>query len=127
MIAASPICWTQVDWVLIIRRWRPWSRTDLFHVGRPVNGERVRAPHDLKELAIRSPRQAVRNTSRIRQAHFYGIRRRSLRLFRAWILQAVAARGHIPKIPADKVAPESVVMEHRREMRIQVDLLLSAA
>jgi len=35
-----------------------------------------------------------------------------LRLFGAWILQAVAARAHIPEIPTDKVALEIIVVEH---------------
>src|SRR5580704_1682558 len=112
MIGATSVCSIQVDRVLIIRGWRTWSRTDLFHVGRPVNVERVRPPDGLKELPIGSAGKAVRNTGRIRQAHFYGIRRRSLRLFGAGVLQAVAARAHIPEIAADKVTLECIVMEH---------------
>src|SRR5258707_13668077 len=98
-----------MDRVLIIRGWRSRSRTDLFQGGRPLNGERVRPPHRLKELAIGSLGKAVRNTSRICQAHFYGIRRRSLRLFGARILQTVATRAHIPEIPANKVTLECIV------------------
>ena len=127
MVGPSSVRHAEVDRVLFIRGWWPRSRTDLFHVGRPLNGERVRPPHCLKELAIGSLGKAVHNTSRIRQAHFYGIRRRSLRLFGAWILQAVAARAHIPEIPANKVTLECVVVEHRREGRVHVALRLSIA
>src|ERR1700686_854998 len=116
-----------MDRVLIVRGWRPWSCTDLFDVGRPVNIERVCAPHLLKKLTIGSLRKAVRNTSRIRQTHFYGICRRSLPLFGAWILQAVAACAHIPEIAANKVTLECVVVEHRREGRVHVALRLSIA
>src|SRR5260370_31134740 len=87
-----------MDRVLIIRRWRPWSRTDPFRVGRPLNGKRVRPPNGLKELAIGSLGKPVSNTGRIGETHFHGIRRRSLRLFGAWILQAGAARPDIPQI-----------------------------
>src|SRR6266849_3340080 len=113
VIGAKSVGRTQVDRLLIIRRWRPWSRANFFRIARPLNGKRVRAPHGLKELAIGSTGKAVRNTGRIGQTHFYRIRRRSLRLFGAWILQAVAARTHIPEIPTDKIALEIIVVEHR--------------
>src|SRR6266849_11032826 len=58
---ASSVSGTQVERELIIRRWRPRSRADLFRIARPLNGERVRAPHGLKELAIGSLGKAVRN------------------------------------------------------------------
>src|SRR5260370_28238731 len=50
VIGASSVCRTQVEPALIIRRWRPWSRANPFRLARPLNGERVRAPHGLKEL-----------------------------------------------------------------------------
>src|SRR2546425_9595125 len=84
-------------------------------------------PHTVSKSLRWSLGKAVRNTSRIRQAHFYGIGRRSLRLFGAWILQAVAASAHIPEIPANKVTLECVVVEHRREGRVHVALRLSIA
>src|SRR5467141_2929983 len=127
VIGAKSVCRTQVDRLLIIRRWRPWSRANSFRVARPLNGKRVRAPHGLKELAIGSTGKAVRNAGGIGQTHFYGIGRRALRLFGAWVLQAVAARAHVPEIATDKVALERVVMEHRREGRVHVALRLSVA
>src|SRR5713226_5873976 len=54
MVGPSSVCRAEMDRVQIIRGWRPRSRTDLFHVGRPLNGERVRPPHGLKKLAIGS-------------------------------------------------------------------------
>src|SRR5713101_3074583 len=113
VIGAKSVGRTQVERELIILRWRPWSRANPFHIARPLNGKRVRAPHGLKELAIGSVGEAVRNTGRIGQTHFHGIGRRSLGLFGAWILQAVAAGAHIPEIPTDKIALEGVVVEHR--------------
>src|SRR5216683_2252252 len=127
VIGASSVSGTQVERELIILRWRPRSRTDLFHVARPLNGKRVHAPHGLKKLAIGSVGKAVGNTGRIGQTHFHGIGRRSLRLFGAWILQTVAARTHIPEIPTHKVALERVVVEHRREGCVHVALWLSVA
>src|ERR1700704_2921229 len=127
VIGASAACKTQVDRVLIILRWRSWSRANSFRIRRPLNGKRVRPPHGLKELAIGSFRKPVRNTGRIGQTHFYGIRRWSLRLFGAWILQAAAVRPHIPEIPTHKVTLECVVVEHRREGCIHVTLRLSVA
>src|SRR5260370_20048844 len=127
MIGSRSVRRTQVHRKLIIRRWRPWSRANLFHIGGPLNGKRVRPPYGLKKLAIGSLGKPVRNTGRIGQTHFYGIRRRSLRLFGAWILQAVAARPHIPEIPTYEVTLEWVVVEHRREGRIHVALRLSVA
>src|SRR6266851_1735727 len=127
VIGAKSVCRTQVDRLLIIRRWRPWSRANSFRVARPLNGKRVRTPHGLKQLAIGSLGKAVRNAGRIGQTHFYGIGRRALRLFGAWILQAVAARAHVPEIATDKVALERVVMEHRREGCVHVALRLSIA
>src|SRR5713226_1467246 len=62
VIGTSSVCRTQVDRELIIRGWRPRSRTNPFHIGRPLNGERVRPPHGLKELAIASLGKAVRDT-----------------------------------------------------------------
>src|SRR6266849_11047692 len=59
VIGAKSVCRTQVDRLLIIRRWRPWSRANSFRVARPLNGKRVRAPHGLKELAIGSTGKAV--------------------------------------------------------------------
>src|SRR5258708_10557832 len=103
VIGAKSVCRTQVDRLLIIRRWRPWSRANSFRVARPLNGKRVRAPHGLKELAIGSLGKPVRNTGGIGQTHFYGIARRALRLFGAGILQAVAARGHVPEVPTHKI------------------------
>src|SRR5580704_7567415 len=127
MIGASPVRSIQVHRQRIVRRWWPWSCADFFRVGRPVNGERVRTPHRLKKLAIGSAGKPVRDTSRIGQAHFYRICRRSLRLFGAGILQTVTARAHIPEIAANKIALESVVMEHRREGRVHVALRLAIA
>src|SRR4029077_4089397 len=118
---------TQVDRALVIFRWRAWSRANSFHIGRPLDGKRVRSPHGLKELAIGSLGKSVRNTGRIGQTHFHGIRRRSLRLFSAWILQAVAARPHIPEITTHKVTLECVEVEHRREGCVHVALWLSVA
>src|SRR5712692_4121341 len=106
VIGARAVCWTHVERELLLLRRRPWSRAKPFHVGRPGNGKRVRSPHGLKELAVGSTRKAVRNTGRVGQTHFYRIGRRSLRLFGAWILQAIAARAHIPEIATDKVALE---------------------
>src|SRR5713226_9256325 len=54
VIGASSVGRTQMDRVLIILGWRPWSRANPFHIGRPLNGKRVRPPHGLKELAIGS-------------------------------------------------------------------------
>src|ERR1700675_2818780 len=118
VIGASTACRTQVDRVLIILRWRPWSRANSLRIRRPLNAKRVRSPHGLKEPAIGSLGKPVRNTGRIRQTHFHGIRRRSLRLFGAWILQTEAARPHVPEISAHKVTLEWVVVEHRREGRV---------
>src|ERR1700693_821728 len=127
VIGETPGFWAQVDRELIVLRRRPWSRANLFHVGGPLNGERVRAPHGLKELAIGSGGKAVRNARRIWQTHFHGIGRRSLRLFGARILQSEAARAHIPEISTDKVALERVVVEHGREGRVHVALRLAVA
>src|SRR6266851_8345247 len=127
VIGATSVSGTQVERELIIRRWRPWSRANPFRIARPSNGKRVRAPHGLKELAVVSLGKAVRNTRRIGQTHFHGIRRRSLGLFGAWILQAIAARAHIPEIATDKVALERVVVEHGREGGVHVALRLSIA
>src|SRR6266436_2159531 len=127
VIGAKSVCWTQVDREQIVLRWRPWSRADLFHVARPLKGKRVRAPHGLKELAVGSGGKAVRNTRGIWQTHFHGIRRRSLRLFGARILQAEAARAHNPEIPTDKIALERVVVEHWREGRVHVALWFAVA
>src|ERR1700687_3547391 len=113
VIGASPVSRTQVHRELIIRRWRPRSCANSFHIARPLNGKRVHPPHGFKELAIGSLGKPVCNTGRIRQTHFYGICRRSLRLLGAWILQAIAARAHIPEIPTNKVTLECVVVEHR--------------
>src|SRR6266436_9173789 len=41
VVGANSVSSTQVDRLQIIRCWRPWSRTHLFRVGRPVNVERV--------------------------------------------------------------------------------------
>src|SRR5712692_4843706 len=127
VIGASSVSGTQVERELIIRRWRPWSRANPFRIARPLNGKRVRAPHGLKELAVGSVGKAVRNTGRVGQTHFYRIGRRSLRLLGAWILQAEAARAHIPEIATDKVALERVVVEHGREGCVHVALRLSIA
>src|SRR5713226_9040039 len=62
MIGASSVCRTQVDRDRIMRGGRPRSRANRFHIGRPLNGERVRPPHGLKELAIASLGKAVRDT-----------------------------------------------------------------
>src|SRR5260370_1907827 len=86
VIGAKSVCRTQVDRLLIIRRWRPWSRANSFRVARPLNGKRVRAPHGLKELAIGSLGKPVRNTSGIGQTHFHGIRRPPLHLLAACFL-----------------------------------------
>src|SRR5579859_2228253 len=127
MVSPRSVCRAEMDRVLIIRGWRPGSRTDFFYVGWPLNVERVRAPHRLKQFAIGSPGKAVRNTSRIRQSHFYRIRRRPLCLFGAWVLQAIAARAHIPEIPADKITLECIVVKHRSEGRVHVALRLPIA
>src|SRR5713226_3943502 len=127
VIGAKSVCRTQVERELIILRRRPWSRANFFRIARPLHGKRVRAPHGLKELAIGSVGEAVRNTGRIGQTHFHGIGRRSLRLFGAWILQAVAARAHVPEIATHEVALERVVVEHRREGRVHIALRLSIA
>src|SRR6202022_3667661 len=127
VIGASTACNIQVDRILIIFRWRPWSRANFFHVGRPLDGKRVRSPNGLKELAIGSPGKAIRDTGRIRQTHFHRIRRGTLRLFGAWILQAVAARPHIPEIPTHIVALKGVVVSPRSEGCVHVALRLSVA
>src|SRR5882762_686294 len=127
VIGAKSVGRTQVERELIILRRRPWSRANSFRVARPLNGKRVRAPHGLKEFAIGSVGKPVRNAGRIGQTHFYGIGRRALRLFGTWVLQAVAARAHVPEIATDKVALERVVMEQRREGRVHVALRLSVA
>jgi hypothetical protein len=127
MVGSSPVRHAEMDRVLIVRGWRCRCCTDVFRVGRPLNDERVLSPYRLKELAIGSPRETERYTGRIRQAHFYGIRRRSLRLFGTWILQPVTARTHIPEIPADKVTLQGVVVEHWREGGVHVALRLSIA
>src|SRR6266849_3042440 len=127
VIGAKSVCRTQVDRELILRRGRPRSRANAFRIARPLNGERVRAPHGLKELAIGSLGKPVRNTGGIGQTHFHGIRRRSLRLFSAWILQAVAAGAHIPEIPTHEVTLKCVVVEHGREGCVHVALRLSIA
>src|SRR4029077_9473167 len=67
VIGAKSVCWAQVDREQIVLRWRPWSRADFFHVARPLNGERVRAPHGLKELAIGSAGKAIRDAGGIGQ------------------------------------------------------------
>src|ERR1700682_6658739 len=99
MVSPRSVCRAERDRLLIIRGWGPGSRTDFFHVGRPLNVERVRPPNRLKKFAIVSLGKAGRNTRRIRQAHFYRIGRRPLRLFGAWGLQAIAARTHMPEMP----------------------------
>src|SRR5258708_1808765 len=86
VIGASSVSGTQVERELIIRRWRPWSRANPFRIARPLHGKRVRAPHGLKELAIGSVGEAVRNTCRIGQTPFHGVCLLSLRVFDAWIL-----------------------------------------
>src|ERR1700738_4865325 len=113
VIGASSVSGAQVHRELIVRAWWPRSRANSFHIVRPLNGKRVHSPHGFKELAIGSLGKPVRNARRIRQTHFYGICRRSLRLFGAWILQAKAARAHVPEIPANKVTLECIVVQHR--------------
>src|ERR1700722_3347875 len=53
MLSPRSVRHAEMDWVLIIRGWRPGNRTDFFHAGRPLNVERVRPPHRLKKFAIR--------------------------------------------------------------------------
>src|SRR5437016_5457166 len=104
MVRACPVLPPEMNWILVIRGRRSRSRTNLLYIRRPLNGKRVCPPHCLKELAIGSLGEAVGNTSGVGQAHFYWIRRRSLGLFGAWVLQTVAAGAHIPKISTDKIA-----------------------
>src|ERR1700683_4106957 len=105
MVGAPSIGLTQMNRVLVIRRGRTRSRTDALDIGRPPDEEGLRSPYGLKQFAVGRLRQTVSKTRGVRQAHFDGVGGRALRLFRAGILQTIAAGTHVPEISPNKVAP----------------------
>jgi hypothetical protein len=111
----------------VVRWWRARLITYALHVGRPADGERLAAPNLVEQGPIWPLRGAVDRTRDVRQAHFYRIGRRALRLFRRGIAQPAASGAHVPEIAADKVALSGIIVQHWGERRISMRLRLAIA
>jgi hypothetical protein len=94
---------------------------------RPYDGERLLAPHRLKEGSIRGLGQAVYHAGGVGQAHFLRIVRWTLRLLRIGALQLVSDGAQIPEVAAREVLLSLIEVECRIKRCVRVALGLPFA
>src|SRR5260370_41121289 len=81
----------------IVGGWRARLVTDLLHVARPLDCEGLVAPNPLEQTAVRPLRSTIKRARCVRQAHFHGVCRGTLRLIGGRLTQSSAGRTAVPK------------------------------